>query len=267
MQTYRLKYIVIVILLLLNLFLCFLLFSYRQQDRQSRRQLIQGISQLYEESQVLLTAEIDLDTAPLPPLSLTRNTEGEAEIAEFFLGAAGSAADQGGGIHLYSRDGEQMLVRSSGAFDYVAAQPRAADPAALCREFCQSFGYRAVEMPSGSSGSFLGMLQIDGHDVYNCMVSIFLEDGMLISAAGSWVSTQDAAPLYTARITAADALVKFLDYRNTTGLICSRVEGILPVYELLSSTSGPSQLSSKWEITTDTHQYYVDCKTGLVSRS
>lgn len=267
MQTYRLKYIVIVILILLNLFLGFLLFSYQQQERQADVQLMDGISGLYEKSEVLLTAEFDADTPPLTPLSLIRDTAGEAEIASFLLGGSVSAADQGGGIHIYTLDSEQLLFRSSGAFDYPAASPRSVDPAALCEDFCKTFGYRPITMPAGDSGSFLGVLQIDGHDVYNCTVSFLFENGLLISASGSWVSTKNAVPQYTASVTAADALVEFLDYRNETGVICNRVDGISPVYELFSATSDPVRLTSKWQITTDTHQYYVDCETGLVSRS
>ena len=267
MQTYRLKHIVIVILLLLNLFLGFLLFSYQRQERLADRRLMENLSQLYEESEVLLTVQLDADLSPLSPLSLSRDTDGEAEIAGFFLGDTCNASDQGGGIHLYSSQSEQLFFRSSGAFDFVAASPRVTDVSALCQEFCETFGYRAVSTPSGDSGSFLGTLQINGHDVYNCTVSILFENGRLLSASGSWISTLDSTPQYSAEITAADALVKFLDYRNSTGVICNRVDSITPVYELLSSTADPVRLSSKWQITTDTHQYYVDCETGLVSRS
>ena len=42
-----------------------------------------------------------------------------------------------------------------------------------------AFSFERAEFLSGDSGSFLGTLQINGHDVYNCTVSILFENGRL----------------------------------------------------------------------------------------
>ena len=65
-----------------------------------------------------------------------------------------------------------------------------------------------------------------------------------------------------AYMTTAQALVRFLDYRNAAGVVCSRVAGVRCVYQL-QSASAP-RLLPVWEIETDTYVYYVDCETGEV---
>ncbi len=61
------------------------------------------------------------------------------------------------------------------------------------------------------------------------------------------------------------ALVRFLDYRNATGAVCSQVTGLTCVYTLRGA-SNAARLLPSWQVRTDTFDCLVDCATGEVTR-
>ena len=269
METRRLKTITILILAMLNAALLILLLGFRFQQGSSQRELREQLFQLYESSAVTLAEDAVSAEGEAPPsLSLTRDLELEACMARFLLGNDSAAGiHQGGGIYTYTGDWGTVSFRSSGAVDYVPERQPVSSPTDFCREFCDTFGYTVVSSDlTGASGSLLAQRVVNDTPVYNCTVFFLFQQGSLISLSGSCLSTNDSTSLAENRFTAIDALVKFLDYRNSSGIICSTVTQVLPVYAFQSSSSS-LRLSAAWEVSTDTYQYYVDCSTGNITRS
>lgn len=269
METRKLKNITILILLLLNLFLLFLLLHFRSQKAGSRQKLRDQLLSLYASSAVALPEEERLlDAAPPDSLSLTRDLGHEAAIAAFLLGQEAEGDAQGGGIYTYTGPYGTVQFRSNGAFDYVPRNQRVPAPMDFCREFCQRFGYASDPSPSlsGLSGSFTALRSVGDVPVHNASLSFLFEDGLLLSVSGSCLSLTGSASLPGSRYTAVDALVKFLDYRNTSGVVCSAVTDVQPAYELQTATAQPLSLAAKWQVSTDTYLYYIDCATGEISR-
>lgn len=269
METRKLKNITILILLLLNLFLLALLLHFRLQKASSGRRLMEQLFTLYQDSAVALPEEEALLTAAAPvSLSLNRDLDHEAEIAAFLLGRETEGEAQGGGIYTYAGPHGTVQFRSNGAFDYTPRNQRVNAPLDFCRDFCQRFGYAEAEEITlrGGSGSFSALRSVEGVAVYNASLSFLFEDGLLLSVSGSCLSPAGSAPLPDSRFTVVDALVKFLDYRNASGVVCSAVTGVQPVYELQATAAQPMSLAAKWQVSTDTYLYYIDCATGEVSR-
>ena len=267
METYRLKRIVIVLLALVNLFLLGLLLNFRWQGSRSRQALSQALAELYADNQIQLPQGLDASAASLTPMGVTRSEQEEAAFAQALVGEDARAQDRGGGIYVYTGSYGSVRFRSSGSFDYAPPDRAVDDPEAFCRDLCERFGYRELSSTlDQGTGTFTALRQISGHDVYNCSLSAVFEDGNLISLSGTWISSAGAAQPDPAASTAADALVDFLDYRNANGILCSAVRAVEPVYELLSGADGAS-LAPRWQITTDTYRYYVDCSTGAILRA
>ena len=130
-------------------------------------------------------------------------------------------------------------------------------------DFCRRFVYEApqVQLENGSGSAMAGEL-VGGVRVINCGVELYFEDGVLTSVTGGHVSLEDAAEESGERMTCVTALVKFLDYRNASGVVCSEVVDARCVYQL-QGTPTPRLLPA-WEIETDTYTYYVDCETGEI---
>ena len=81
METYRLKNIAIVLLLLLNSFLLLLVGYQRLQERRTVQETSRQLQELCSASQLALSGGLDLAGQPLAPLALARRAETEQAIA------------------------------------------------------------------------------------------------------------------------------------------------------------------------------------------
>ena len=267
METYRLKNIVILILVILNLFLAALLVHYRLQGARAHQAMLDELHALFSANAISLAEDLDLDAAPLASLSVQRDLDEEAEIAAMLLGEPAPAEHQGGGIYSYSAGSGTVHFRSGGNFDYTPAQPRPIDdPQGFCERFCQDYGYVPAAGFSGDTGTFTATQYVGESAIYNCTVTFQFEDGRLSALSGTHVSTVPTGSTPTS-LTAVDALVRLLDYRNETGMVCNSIQDIVPVYEVQSGPSATLQLAAKWQITADAYVYYVDCAAGDIVRA
>ena len=265
METYRLKNIAILILLLLNGFLLLLLGYQYLQARRAETDTAGQLQALYEANELKLSVQIDLEEQSLPPLNLSRRSETERAIASWLLGSEAAAASQGGGIYSYEGDHGTIQFRSGGSFDGSRLTLPVDDITEFCRQFCQQFGYEDLQFQvQNRTGSVTAVQQLSGVPISGCGLTLRFERGMLTSVSGAHVNLEDAVAAPAERMTCVTALVRFLDYRTTAGIVCGAVEEIRCVYEL---HSGPSlRLLPMWRIDTDTYTYFVDCATGEVTR-
>ena len=67
-------------------------------------------------------------------------------------------------------------------------------------------------------------------------------------------------------IDAVSALVHFLDYCGASGVVCTEVSALESGYLLHSTSTSSLRLAPVWRITTDVNNYYVNCKTGEITR-
>ena len=264
METYRLKNIAIVVLLLLNACLLFMVGEQYYQSGKAERQAAAQLQKMYANNQLALAPGGDLVQQPLQDLFLTRQADLEQSIADDLLGGETLFTSQGGGINNYEFQEKTIQFRAGGSFYGSHIDRPLQDIPAFVENFCERFGYATPELQLDEQGSGSAIArQLAGKvPVTNCAVEMYFEEEKLVSVTGAHVSLQDAYDGPGAEMTCITALVRFLDYRNAAGVVCSRVSGVRCVYQL-QSTSTP-RLLPVWEIETDTYTYYVDCETGEV---
>jgi len=264
METYRLKNIAIVILLLLNACLIFMVGQQEYQSKRAGRQAAAQLRELYQSSQLALNDEVDLTQQPLPDLRLTRQADTEQSIASNLLGEETLVTSQGGGIYSYESNDRIIQFRAGGSFYGSHLDRPLQDIPTFVENFCERFGYAepVFQMDEKGSGSAIAGQLANGVPVTNCAVELYFEEGCLASVTGAHVSLQDAAMSPGTGMTCVTALVRFLDFRNTSGVVCSEVSEVRCVYQLQSAST--PRLLPVWEIETDTYTYYVDCETGDV---
>ena len=265
METYRLKNIAILILLLLNGFLLLLLGYQYLQARRAETDTAGQLQALYEANELKLSVQIDLEEQSLTPLNLSRRSETERAIASWLLGSEAAAASQGGGIYSYEGDHGTIQFRSGGSFDGSRLTLPVDDITEFCRQFCQQFGYEDLQFQvQNRTGSVTAIQQVSGVPVAGCSLTLRFERGVLASVNGAHVSLEDAVPEPAERMNCVTALVRFLDYRNTAGVVCSEVTDVRCVYELQGGAA--PRLLPMWRVETDTYVYFVNCATGEVTR-
>lgn len=263
METYRLKNIAIVVLLLLNACLLLMVGQQHFQSLRAQRRSAAQLRELYAASQLVLDDRVELDRKPLDILAPSRRAETEQAIASALLGGEALSTSQGGGIYSYEANERTIQFRAGGSFYGSRLDLPVEDPAEFARSFCSRFGYEEprIQLEGGTGSAVAGQL-IRDVPVINCAVELYFEEGRLTSVTGAHVDLQDAVLQSGGSMSCITALLKFLDFRNTSGVVCSEVTGVRCVYQL-QSASAP-RLLPVWEIATDTYTYCVDCATGEV---
>ena len=266
MDRYRLKNIIILILVLVNLFLLGSLASRKRAEQSSHRRAIQEMVELFAAHDITLPPEvIPRETPPVGRL-LTRDLEMERQAAVFLLGERLSSADQGGGIYTYASDNGAFLIRSTGSFDAVGTLA-SEDVGAFCRDFCREFFFDepVFALDEAGNGTATAIRRCAGLPVYNCSVVFTLEEGRLVSAKGTLLPET-----YTSSggdtLSALAALTAFQNAKQASGAVASAVTDMELCYELQSTTSASMSLVPVWRVATDTVSYYVNCVTGAVTQ-
>lgn len=265
METYRLKNIAIMLLLLLNGFLLLLVGYQNLQERRAERETAQRLRELCEASQLTLSSSLDLTRQPLSALSLARSPETEQAMAACLLGSEAMAASQGGGIYSYEAASGSIQFRAGGSFYGSGLTVAVEDIEAFCQAFFQQFNYEDAQYQlEAGTGTVTALQRVGSVDVIGSSISLYFEEDSLVSVTGTHVNLESSADeTRTVEMTCVTSLVRFLDYRNVSGVVCSEISDIHCVYQL-QGVAVP-RLLPVWQIDTDTNTYFVDCRTGEIT--
>ena len=252
MRTSRLKNIVIVILLLVNVFLLVLLLSRRAEERGANERRIKQLCELFERSGVTFDRALLPEVSSPLSLSFERDPAREADFASALLGSA--ERSDSGGVSRFTGELGSCSIRSGGTVDALLSRP-VEDPEIFAHQLFKSFGYaQQPSQLSDGSGSITGVRSTDGLLIFNAALTLTFSDGAL--TGGRRIDGIDAV----------DALVRFLDYCSTSGVVCTEICALDTGYLLQSSAASPLRLQSVWRISTDVNRYYVNCKTGEITK-
>jgi len=266
MDRTRLKNIIILILALMDLFLLGSLAMRRSQERADRLRMEAELTELLASEGIRLSTGLP-DELPPAGRTLHRDVSADRLLASSLLGSGMTESDEGGGIYAFTSPTGRAQFRASGRFE-AAGQLAKSDPEAVCKKFCQAFGYGDLTLElEGGSGAGSAVQYFEGYPVVNAAVEFLVEDNCLISVSGVHLPSEAAAGGQPASaMTAATALSKFLEARRASGAVVSELTDLYLCYEAQSSAAAPISLSPSWCVATDTGDYYVNCATGAVTR-
>ena len=256
--------------------MCLLLLAGLQGSRSARyeEETRQAAIDVLEQNGITFGPErLPADTQ-LRPLTVTRDRESEAQVAQTLLG---SAERQGENEvrQLYVGEGGTAEFSMNGTFS-VSLQPGAwvkehdrshADASQACLERIGFQGALETEERDEASGQVLLTFHQEWEDVpvFSCRVVLTWEGDELVHLEGSRLSgTSVQASARGEPLSAASILVRFLSGINEGGYVCGRVDGMTAGY-LLSGAARPVELTPVWRIDTDSGSYYVDAYTGVLT--
>ena len=266
MERSRLKNIILLILLLMNLALAASLGLRIAQGRAAEAALLSELRLRFEAEGCALPEDIPSETPP-PVVTLERDSQREQAMAEAILGEGVTAADQGGGIVVYQGVSGQATFRTGGGFSVTLRLPDGESSPVdqserLARAFARAAGF---ETPTLLSGSGSAAQRYGGYPVSGAGASFSLR-GSTLTAEGSYLPSAYLSKTEGPAMSAATALTRFLDFRSQSGAVIAEVTEISLRYLLRSTASAPMTLSPVWYLTTDSGSYLVSCADGSVSR-
>lgn len=266
MERFRLKNIIILILVLLNGFLLFSLAQRRAAERDSYHRTAEQLAALFAADGMTLDPGALSRDQPPGGVALARDTALEEQAAAFLLGEILSSSDQGGGIFHYAGAAGEALFRSSGSFEAAGTLAEGEKIEDFCRSFCRTFSYEAPELrlDEAGGGTFTAPGVYGKLPVFNCTVTFTVEDRVLTSVSGTLLPGAGTAVPGDQPLSAAGALVAFQRMRRESAAVASTVTDVRLCYEL--QTAGASMsLAPAWRVVTDTEDYFVNCLTGAVT--
>lgn len=265
MKTSHLKSTAIAILALANVCLLLLLAARRQQEHSAKERVVTELVQMFASSGVeLKPAAVPVRPARLAEVETVRAESAEASLAAALLGPC-EAEDMGGGIFRYSNAAGTCFLRGSGSVE-ASLSRRVEDPEAFCKKLFAECGYEmfAFDVSEGT-GKANAVRVVSDTAVFNAELSLSFERGSLISAAGTFVPPVELRE-DDGNISAVTALVRFLDYGAQSGEVCTAIYNVRSGYLVQGGTLGAQRMMPVWSVETDVAQYYVNMKTGEVTR-
>lgn len=269
MERYRLKNIIILILVLLNAFLLVSLGIRGTKEHTARRAQQQELVALFAADGMTLDPALIPSDTELSAYTLIREESLEKRVAVFWLGSISERTAQGGGIYTYSGSHGAAVFRDTGSFD-IAGALSSGDAESLCRDFCKKFSYTepVFTLDETSSGTVTALRLWGDVPVFNGAVAFTLDHGTVTAVSGSLLpDTGTAAAEEQPLLSAFAALTAFQQMRHESSSVVSAITEISLCYELQSTAAAPMALVPSWRITTDTASFYVNCVSGTVRRA
>ena len=270
MKTSRIKNIIIVILALVNAFLLVLLLGRQNQQRVAHERSVEQLSLLLTDNGIAFDPALLPDNASLPAAELSHDAAAEAALARALLGD--DAAERStGGSSVYESACGSLRFRANGAIEGTL-NLFVSNPIALCEGIFRSCDYEmddtayahALAVSDSGSGTISALRSVDGLSVFAAPLSLTFENNTLVAVSGSFLPSVTSVAGADG-MDAISALVRFLDYRNSNGLVCTEITALTRGY-LLQSSATSAKLSPAWRIATDVSEYYVNSATGEITR-
>ena len=274
MEGSKLKNIVIVILVLLNLFLLVLSGGRRMQDVRSRDQARSAAVEVIRRSGVTLDEQNVPVGMDLLPMVAQRDLKSEILQARALLGGDVTAQARGGEVYRYGNEAGWLQVHSTGQYSAMltagAALTEQEQPeehaVALLRLLDMECRVVACDVVDGQ-GEVLLNQTLNGADVLDCQVSIQYRDGCAVQITGNRRLLGQAEAVGGVPVTVATALMRLYNGLNDMGDVYNAIKTIAPAYVLSSEGAGSMRLTPVWQVETDTGTYRLDTLTGILTRT
>lgn len=271
MDTSKIKNIIILILLAVNVFLLAALISDRAQARAVRAEAWEAALEAVERSGISVSKGISSDIDTPLVYSLRRDMDSEREWLERVLGEA-VADDLGGNIWLYSSGNGQASVRGTGECDILLGADvfgTGWDAAKTAAKVMKKLGLEPDEanalVNSGRDGGTveLGCLWQGGR-VYNAQMSFTFSEDYLVMISGTRIFDRQVQESSAGVLDELSVMLRFVEAVSEQGFVCSSLSALEAGYIFSVAVSGEGTLNPVWRFTTDTGDMYINAVTGKV---
>lgn len=274
MEWAKLKNIIILILLLVNIFLLIMVGVQERDSAQYREQTIMDAVSVLEDNGICLERAHVPEELELTPMTVERDQESEAALAAALLGDC-NCSDLGSGRYAYQGTQGWAEFRSNGSFSvsfYDGARKigESGGEETHALTTLEQVGLASVVVSCEESG---GQIMVtlcqtwQGLPVYSCQITLEYADGCLQSIAGQrLMGTPQPGSDKSELISVPTALLRVLNGINDLGDICNEITAMTPGY-LLTASADATRLIPIWYVTTDTGAYSLNALTGVLERA
>ena len=266
MEWSKIKNIILLILLTLNLILLIIVGDQQYQSVQVAQNTRFQVLQILSENGVTVSEEVIPDAASLPVLQIDRAALTSQEGVDL-LGIGTEKENTGGRVVYCSAKGEMELYSNGrflthctpGAFPVSGGQEAAEGRKALEE---MGLSVRFLEEKQENGVITVTYCQMwDGVPVFDALCSAVFEDGSLQTLSGQRITGTSTELELWPLPDVPTTLIQVLYWKNEERLVFSSITSMEAGYQ--SSTGRSSLLAPVWCITTETGRYVVDTEGNI----
>lgn len=275
MEWSKLKNIIILILLLVNLFLLAMAGVQQRDSARYQEQALADAVTVLERNGIRLAEENIPEQMKIRSMTVQRDRELESALAADLLGEC-LVSDMGSGRYSYESTIGSAEFRSNGNFSIVFSEPipivqgvgGEVSHALEIAERLSLGGVISEQKVLDDGGVNVVLYQTwQGNPVYSCQIMLQYKDGNLCSLSGQRLMGEPL-PVNSGEtlISVPTALVRFLNGINDMGDICGEILEMRPGYQMANPAEG-TRMEPVWYIVTDTGAYQLNAITGILERA
>jgi hypothetical protein len=269
MEWRKLKNIILIILLVLNLALAALIggpkLSAYARENQAQREAVLFL----EQKGIGISPELIPDDEGHQPLVARRDQQGEEELARLVLGEHVLPEPQGGEVYRYTSEKGVLQFHSDGSFWAELAPeyfPVEQDGRSAALAVLEQLNFTGEVMDEGPG--YLTVRQCLGEAcLFNQQATVtWTEKGLTGIAPGRRLyGALESGPGWES-IDRATALIAFYNGLNRMGDVCRQIDRVEPGYISATSLERVMTLTPVWRVTTDTGTYQLNLVDGGLER-
>ena len=275
MEWSKLKNIIILILLLVNLFLLAMAGVQERDSVQYQEQAVADALTVLERNGIKVAPETVPGQMSLSSMTVQRDRQQEQNLAEALLGQC-SVSDLGGGRYSYASSLGSAEFRSNGNFSVsfsngIPLAEGVGDETTHALAIAAKIGLSgtvAELIPSAEEGTGVVLYQTwQEIPVYSCRITMQYRDGALWSVSGQRLMGEpQTAGSQEKLISIPTVLMRSLNGINDLGDICSEILSLTPGYQMSNPAEG-TRMEPVWYVVTDTGAYQLNAITGILDRA
>ena len=270
----KIKDIIILILLAVNLCLSFFTMNRQTQIDQLQRQPRSEAIAFLKSRDIRIADHTVPECMTLKSMQVTRNIQQEEKLARILLGGTVIPEARGGGVYRYFNDQGSVQFRGNGEFSarfahgvYQAQQDGIQEYSTYILEQME-FSGQLIQSEKEGEDTVLTYRQFwEDIPLFNCQVQMNYTGNVLVAMTGGRRLTGVPEEIVsTKQISVATALMRFYNGVKELGDACTRIEEIRQGYIVTSAITEPIPMIPVWQVVTDTCTYQLDTLTGQLSR-
>lgn len=266
MEWSKVKNIIILILLIVNIFLLVQTAQQERQSQQYREDARSGAVEVLRQQGYEVGPDALPEEKKLAALTAERDRESEGRMAEELLGAVQKNDD---GVRVsYTGEKGECSFRSNGSFSATftaGAYPVEGEVGRHAVKFLTGVGYpcELLEVDEGEEETVVTVRQTwEGASLFSCTTELIYRDGELKSFEGNRLfgaPAQDSSGGEAMDV--ATALVRFMGGMREGGHVFTKIERLDAGY-LVAGSGRKLQMEPTWRVTTDAGTFLMNGVTG-----
>lgn len=272
MEHSKIKNIIIIILLIVNMFFLALFIIGRIETGKLEKSVKEDVIRILDSYGISMDVSVIPENGDLGSYDVLRDTDSERVIAQSVLGKC-ETLDLGGNIYQYKSPLGEAVFRGNGEFSITISEGTPVSDTSI-RGLGTYLGQLNIPADLKSSeaeydGESLSLIRFmalyEGVGIFNCRITMSFSGGNLMSISGRRLTALPSASPSEPMLGVYTALISFLDGVRKSNLICNEINEITSGYSFSASVSGSGRLTPYWCVTTDVGKYYVNALTGDMS--